>query len=74
MRANNEGVPKPGRFYALVKEGKIDLRTPVVATGYAEDRNSVMLSDGTSIRADTVILATGHTSSWDGILDGQSSP
>jgi dimethylaniline monooxygenase (N-oxide forming) len=68
LRVNDEGVPKPNGFLRLASQGKIGV-TLARATGFTE--KGVILNDGTVVEADTVILATGFTSTWQGIFDGE---
>lgn len=70
IRTNDEGVWRKDGFYALVQEGKIKLAAPTRAVRYTEDGGSLLLESGTKLKADTVILATGFTSSWSGIFTG----
>lgn len=74
IRTNDEGVPRPNGFHALVNEGKIDLIAPTRVEKYGTDGHSVVLENGTTLRADAVILATGYSSSWDHLFDGRSQP
>lgn len=69
VRTTDEGTPRPGGFHALVNAGKIDLVAPARAAGYSADGTSVVLTDGHTVKADAVILATGYNSSWSGIFD-----
>ncbi|KAF7365012.1 FAD /NAD-P-binding domain-containingprotein [Mycena venus] len=66
---NDEGVPRPNRFYALVNAGKIAVIAPARVQGFGADGNSVSLSDGRTVKADVVLLATGYASSWTGLFD-----
>lgn len=68
IRINDEGTGRENGFHALVNRGKINLVAPNKAEGYASDRESIMLQDGRTLRADAVILATGFSSSWTGIF------
>jgi dimethylaniline monooxygenase (N-oxide forming) len=68
VRLNDEGFPTPDGFFALANSGKIKLVAPARCKGYASDGSGVLLTDGRVLRADAVILATGYTSSWDGLL------
>lgn len=70
IRVNDEGVPRPTGFHALVNSGKIKVVSPARVEGFGEDGFSVILNNGKALRADVVILATGYTSSWEGIFDG----
>ncbi|KAI6098806.1 FAD/NAD(P)-binding domain-containing protein [Pisolithus croceorrhizus] len=68
IRANEEGTGKKDGFHALCNEGKIKLAAPARAVKYTDDGESVLLSNGTEIKANTVILATGFKSSWTDIF------
>ncbi|KAI0034738.1 FAD/NAD-P-binding domain-containing protein [Vararia minispora EC-137] len=68
IRLNDEGTARDGSFFALANAGKIDLVAPARASGYAPGGSGVILEDGRTLAADVVILATGYTSSWGGIL------
>ncbi|RDB24143.1 Dimethylaniline monooxygenase [N-oxide-forming] 2 [Hypsizygus marmoreus] len=70
--SSDEGIYSPNGFYGLVHAGQIALVAPVRAQGFGGDGRSLVLSDGKSIAADVVILATGYRSSWDGILDEET--
>ena len=72
IRTNDEGCGNPEGFFALVNEGKLDLIAPARAKGYGEDGKSVKLSDGRTIQAEAVVLATGYRSSWKDIFDGMT--
>ena len=69
VRINDEGASSPDSFFALVNSGKISVFSPAHVSGYAPDGCGVQLSDGRTLPADVVVLATGYKSSWDGILD-----
>lgn len=64
IRTNEEGAGKKDGFYALCNEGKIKLVAPARVVKYVSDGESVLLSNGTEIKANAVILATGFGSSW----------
>ncbi|KAJ6508501.1 FAD/NAD-P-binding domain-containing protein [Mycena sanguinolenta] len=66
---NDDGVPRPNRFHALVNAGKIEVIAPVRVQGFGLDGTSVSLSDGRVVKADLVLLATGYTSSWTNIFE-----
>ncbi|KAI6115961.1 FAD/NAD(P)-binding domain-containing protein [Pisolithus sp. B1] len=68
IRTNEEGTGKKDGFHALCNEGKIKLAAPARAVKYTDDGESVLLSNGTEIKANTVILATGFKSSWTNIF------
>ncbi|TFK38927.1 FAD/NAD-P-binding domain-containing protein [Crucibulum laeve] len=71
-RTNDDGVVRDNSYQSLVKAGKIQLVTPARALAYKEDGRSLLLSNGQSLSADVVILATGYTSSWCKIFDEQT--
>jgi dimethylaniline monooxygenase (N-oxide forming) len=54
----------------LVKAGAIKLFAPARVTGYGQDGRSIIVNDKEKIVASAVILATGYTSSWSKIFDG----
>ncbi|KAJ7743865.1 hypothetical protein B0H16DRAFT_1463525 [Mycena metata] len=58
------GVPRTNGFHALVNKGTINVIAPARMTGYADDEHSILLSNGQSVKADLVILATGYAFSW----------
>ncbi|KAJ6585199.1 FAD/NAD(P)-binding domain-containing protein [Mycena capillaripes] len=66
---NDEGVPQQNRFHALVNSGRIKAISPARVQGFGPDGNSVFLSDGRTIEADLLLLATGYASSWSGIFE-----
>ncbi|KAH7883153.1 FAD/NAD-P-binding domain-containing protein [Phlebopus sp. FC_14] len=68
IRTNDEGTGRKDGFHALVNEGKIKLVAPAKAEKYGPDGKSLMLNNGTILRADSVILATGFASSWTSIF------
>ncbi len=70
MRLNDEGVKRDDSFFSLVNRKKISLVALAQVTGYDIDGRSLTLNNGTSVRADVVILATGYKSSWEHIFDG----
>ncbi|KAF5368837.1 hypothetical protein D9758_002891 [Tetrapyrgos nigripes] len=73
IRINDEGVPQPDGFHKLVKAGKINIVSPTRVASYSTDGDSVILNNGGKLRADTVVLATGYTSSWHPIFDEETS-
>ncbi|KAJ3848175.1 FAD/NAD-P-binding domain-containing protein [Lentinula lateritia] len=73
VRINDEGVPKPNGFHMLVKEGKIDIVAPARVASYSSDGESLMLNNGGKLKADTVVLATGYTSSWHPLFDEETA-
>lgn len=80
VRVNDEGVPDPARFHALVNEGKINLVAPtrvIRYTGSGTDEFSAPTitaetSDGQHIMANAVVVCTGYGSSWAKLFDGTS--
>ncbi|KAH9922210.1 FAD/NAD-P-binding domain-containing protein [Fomitopsis serialis] len=70
VSTNDEGTSRKDDFHTLVKDGKIELVAPARAAGYGADGQSVLLEDGRTLPASAIILATGFTSSWNGIFDG----
>lgn len=74
LRLNDEGVPTPDRFFALVTAGKIKLIAPVHASHYGVDGKSVVLQDGRAIYTDAVVFGSGYGSSWRGIMDRAPLP
>ncbi|KAI6115956.1 hypothetical protein F5141DRAFT_1099920 [Pisolithus sp. B1] len=59
---------KTDGFYALCNEGKIKLIAPARVVRYAGNGESVLLSNGTEIKVNAVLLATGFGSSWTNIF------
>ncbi|KAM5542339.1 hypothetical protein V8D89_003798 [Ganoderma adspersum] len=72
-RVNDEGVPQPNGFHALALAGKIEVVSPAYVTKFGKDGQSVILDDGSSIRASAVILATGYHSSWLPMFDEKTA-
>ncbi|KAL1742696.1 hypothetical protein HDZ31DRAFT_42667 [Schizophyllum fasciatum] len=71
IQTNDDGAPRDGHFHTLVNEGKIALVAPNRVVGY--DASGVVLADGGRLAADTVILGTGYTSSWQGLFDDDTA-
>ncbi|RDB30952.1 FAD-containing monooxygenase EthA [Hypsizygus marmoreus] len=69
IRANDEGIAHSNSFHSLVLAGKIDVVCPARVTGFTEDGEGVLLSNGSILPADILIVATGYTSSWETIFD-----
>ncbi|KAF7346580.1 FAD /NAD-P-binding domain-containingprotein [Mycena sanguinolenta] len=69
ISVNDDGVPRPNRFHALVNAGKIEVIAPARVQGFGLDGASVCLSDGRAVKADLVLLATGYMSSWTNIFE-----
>lgn len=61
---------RSGSYYSLVNAGQIEVIAPARALEYAEDGESVYLSNATKRTAQVVILATGWQSSWTGLFEG----
>ncbi|TFK19523.1 FAD/NAD(P)-binding domain-containing protein [Coprinopsis marcescibilis] len=59
---NDEGIPRPDGFPALVNQGRLKVVAPFRATGFSE--KGLMITDGRCLAADVIILATGYESSW----------
>ena len=70
---NDEGVPQANGFHALALAGKIEVVSPAYATKFSGDGQSVVLNDGSSVRASAAVLATGYHSSWLPMFDGKLS-
>lgn len=70
---NDEGPASPYHFHGLVQAGKIKLVAPNRAEKFGADGRSIVLSDGTRMEGDAVILGTGFKSSWGKIFDRRSS-
>lgn len=68
-RTNDEGKTNPYRFHGLVAAGKIKLIAPNRVEKFGSDGHSVVLSDGTRVEADAVVVATGFKSSWGKMFD-----
>ncbi|KAJ7677451.1 FAD/NAD-P-binding domain-containing protein [Mycena rosella] len=66
---NDEGVPQQNRFHALVNVGKIEVIAPARVQGFGPDGESVVLTNGQTVKADLILLATGYSSSWSDIFD-----
>ncbi|KAI6046404.1 FAD/NAD(P)-binding domain-containing protein [Pisolithus marmoratus] len=73
IRTNEEGAGKKDGFYALCNEGKIKLAVPARAVKYTDDGESVLLSNGTKVKANAVLLATGFGSSWTNIFTQETA-
>ncbi|KAG7096524.1 hypothetical protein E1B28_003953 [Marasmius oreades] len=76
IRVGDAGLPRPTSFFSLVNEKKINVIAPARVTGYgASDGKTVVLkvNNGTELRANAVILATGFTSSWSTLFDERTA-
>ncbi len=73
LRVNDEVQRRNNGFHTLANEGKIGIIAPARAVAFGEDGHSIVLSDGSVVRADAIVLATGYKSSWTKIFDGVSS-
>ncbi|KAI6046405.1 FAD/NAD(P)-binding domain-containing protein [Pisolithus marmoratus] len=73
IRTNDEGVGKKDGFHALCNEGKIKLVAPARAMKYTGNGESVLLSNGTEIKANAVLLATDFGSSWTNIFTHETA-
>ncbi|KAL4071253.1 hypothetical protein V8B97DRAFT_2043915 [Scleroderma yunnanense] len=69
---NDEGVKRKDSFYSLALDGKIELVAPTKVVGYTDGGQSLLLRNGTKLRANTVILATGYSSSWAPIFSAET--
>ncbi|KAJ6621833.1 FAD/NAD-P-binding domain-containing protein [Mycena sp. CBHHK59/15] len=65
----DEGTPRQNGFHALANSGKIEVIVPARVQGFGVDGRSLILSDGRTIEADVIVLATGYSSSWSSIFD-----
>ncbi|KIK69190.1 hypothetical protein GYMLUDRAFT_67862 [Collybiopsis luxurians FD-317 M1] len=72
IRTNDEGAPRKNSFHDLANKGRINLVSPSRATSFGKDGRSILLNDGSSLECDTVVLATGYSSSWT-MFDEQTS-
>lgn len=73
IRTNEEGAGKRDSFHALCNEGKIKLVAPARVVKYTGDGESLLLSNGTEVKASAVILATGFGSSWTNIFTRETA-
>ncbi|KAF8917111.1 FAD/NAD-P-binding domain-containing protein [Mucidula mucida] len=69
LRVNDEVQRRNNGFHTLANEGKIGIIAPARAVAFGEDGHSIVLSDGSVVRADAIVLATGYKSSWTKIFD-----
>jgi glycine/D-amino acid oxidase-like deaminating enzyme len=72
FRISDDGQVHANSFYSLVKKGTIEVIAPARVLGYADDGESLRLSNGELFRAKVVVLATGYQSSWAPIFAGMS--
>lgn len=72
VRFGDEGQVRPDSFYSLANAGIIEVIVPARVLGYAEDGESLLLSNGKLFRPKVVILATGYQSSWSPIITRKS--
>ncbi|KAF9049654.1 FAD/NAD-P-binding domain-containing protein [Hymenopellis radicata] len=72
LRVNDEVQRRNNGFHALANEGKIGIIAPARAVAFGEDGHSIVLSDGSIVRADAIVLATGYKSSWTKIFDEET--
>ncbi|PPQ71555.1 hypothetical protein CVT24_006436 [Panaeolus cyanescens] len=68
VRSSDEGKVMPECFHALAMANKFEIIAPARAVGYSEDGESVLLSNGRSLKPKVVVLCTGYQSSWSGIF------
>ncbi|KAJ7442596.1 FAD/NAD-P-binding domain-containing protein [Mycena latifolia] len=73
ISVNDEGVPQEDKFHALVNAGKIEVIAPTRAQGFGPDGESLILTNGQTVKADLVLLATGYASSWSDIFDANTA-
>lgn len=66
---NDEDIWREDSFYSLALDGKITLAVPTKVLGYT-GAESLLLRNGTELKANAVILATGYGSSWTNIFSG----
>ncbi|KIM34709.1 hypothetical protein M413DRAFT_20887 [Hebeloma cylindrosporum] len=64
IRIGDEGHVRPDSFHSLDNAGAIEVIAPARVLGYAEDGESLLLSNGRLFRPKVVVLATGYQSSW----------
>ena len=74
IRVNDEGIPRPNGFHGLAVNGKIGVVSPARMAGYAKDGRSILLDDGQELPTSAVVLATGYTSSWSTMFNGEAPP
>jgi len=72
IRTNDEGTRSLSGFFDYLKQGKINVIAPARARGYSVDGLGIVLEDGRTIEAGTVVLATGYKSSWDALFDEET--
>ncbi|KAF9012085.1 FAD/NAD-P-binding domain-containing protein [Hymenopellis radicata] len=72
VHTSDEGAKRDDSFYSLVNAGQIELISGKV-TGYTPDGTGVALSNGSTLHADAIILATGYSSSWEGLFDEKTA-
>ncbi|KAL0945147.1 hypothetical protein HGRIS_004299 [Hohenbuehelia grisea] len=65
---NKEGIYLENGFHGLVNVGKNDLVSPTKVTGYDTNGRSFVLRNEKTLEADAVILVTGFTLFWKGII------
>lgn len=71
IRTNDDGPPRPDHFHSLLNAGKIKVITPNRVAGYYA--HGAVLADGSEVEADTIILATGFSSSWKELFDDETA-
>ncbi|TCD66639.1 hypothetical protein EIP91_001106 [Steccherinum ochraceum] len=81
VHSNDEGIPDPNRFHALVNAGKIEIIAPARVVGYSESSSTdasgsptvtVETADGQRITANAVVVCTGYESSWTKLFDDET--
>ncbi|KAJ7758161.1 FAD/NAD-P-binding domain-containing protein [Mycena maculata] len=73
VKVNDEGVSRQDGFHALVNSGKIKAVAPARVEAFGLDGETVLLTDGRTVKADLILLATGYLSSWADIFDDETA-
>ncbi|KAK0237298.1 FAD/NAD-P-binding domain-containing protein [Armillaria nabsnona] len=73
LRVNDEVSRRNNGFHSLANDGKIGIIAPARAVAFGDDGHSIVLSDGSTVRADALVLATGYQSSWSHIFDDETA-
>jgi dimethylaniline monooxygenase (N-oxide forming) len=69
IKVNFEGPGSPTGYHAHALSGAIKIIAPAHVQSFGADGKSVVLSNGSTIGADAVVLGTGFKSSWNNIFD-----
>ncbi|KAJ7679052.1 FAD/NAD-P-binding domain-containing protein [Mycena polygramma] len=72
MHLSDEGIPREDGFHSLINQGKIKVIPSARMSGYGSGR-TVLLSNGETVNADLVILATGYACSWTDIFEEETA-